>query len=237
METIGFSTGALARSDVHAAFGLLAYRGTGAVELSALRAHELRPLLQAIPALDLGGYAHLSVHAPSAFPASQEREIAAALLPLARRGWLVVVHPDTLRDFRVWGRFGDRLCIENMDERKPVGRTVPELEAVFARLPRASFCFDVAHARQLDPAMEQAARLLEAFGDRLAEVHVSELDAHSRHVRLSPAGVRACRAVAGLIPPQVPAIIEAPVRPHEIGAELQASLRALGRDAAVARAA
>ncbi len=229
METIGYSTGALARSNVHSAFDLLAFRGTGAVELSALRAHELAPLLQAIPDLPLDPFSHISVHAPSSFTAAQEPEIAAALLPLARAGWLVVVHPDTLHDPRRWRRFGAQLCIENMDVRKPVGRTVQELLPVFAGLPRASFCFDVAHARQCDPTMGEAMRLLQAFGDRLAEVHVSELDAQSRHVRLTPAGIGAYQSLADLIPLHVPVIIEAPVRPHEIAAELEASLVALGR--------
>jgi hypothetical protein len=237
MEMTGYSTGALAGSDVHAALRLLAYRGTEAVELSALRAHELGPLLQAVPDLDLGAYRHVSVHAPSAFTAREEPGIARALLPVAERGWLVVLHPDTIHDPRAWAPFGDRLCIENMDVRKPVGRTVRELRPVFARLPRASFCFDVAHAAQCDPSMGEALRLLDAFGDRLAEVHVSELDARSRHVRLSAGGVRAGRQVADLIPPHVPAIIEAPVAPHEIGAELESSLRALGRHAAVSLAA
>jgi hypothetical protein len=237
MNRIGYSTGALAGSDVHAALGLLAYRGTGAVELSALRTHELQPLLQAVPALELGAYRHVSVHAPSAFTAREEPAIAQALLPVVERGWLVIVHPDTLHDHGVWRAFGDRLCIENMDERKPVGRTVRELRPVFARLPEASFCFDVAHAAQCDPSMAQAGHLLRAFGERLAEVHVSELDAHSRHVRLSHQGIRACRRVAHLIPPDVPAIIEAPVQPHEIYAELESSLQALGRLAAVSWAA
>ena len=143
---------------------------------------------------------------------------------------------NSLHDPRPWRRFGARLCIENMDARKP-GRTVQELLPVFARLPRASFCFDMAHARQCDPSMGEAVRMLQAFGGRLAEVHVSELDARSRHVRLSAAGIRACRQVAELIPPGVPAIIEAPVGPHEVDAELQASLRALGRSATVACAA
>lgn len=237
MESIGYSTGALARSDVHAAFGLLAFRGTGAVELSALRAHELEPLLRAVPDLDLAPYAHVSVHAPSAFTAAEEPEIARALLPAARRGWLVIVHPDTLHDVRLWQAFGDRLCIENMDHRKPVGRTVHELRPLFARLPHASFCLDVAHARQCDPSMGQAVRLLDAFGDRLAEVHVSQLDAHSRHVRLTRAGIRDIQQVAGLISAHVPVIIEAPVRPHEIDAELASSLQALGRGAEIACAA
>jgi hypothetical protein len=85
--------------------------------------------------------------------------------------------------------------------------------------------------------MGEAFRLLDAFHDRLAEVHISELDAHSRHVRLSPAGVWACQRVADMIPLEIPVIIEAPVHPHEIDAELEASLEAMGRLAAVPCAA
>jgi hypothetical protein len=237
MEMIGYSTGSLARSDVRRALRLLESRDTGALELSALRVHELAPLLDLLSDLFLDGYHHLSVHAPSAFTAAQEPAIAKALLPVARRGWLVILHPDTIHDHGLWAPFGDRLCIENMDRRKPVGRTVDELRPVFARLPDASFCLDVAHARQCDPSMAEASRMLDTFRERLAEVHVSELDAQSRHVRLSPAGVWAYQKLAGLIPLEIPVIIEAPVRPDEIDAELQASLEALGRLVAVPCAA
>lgn len=237
MDGIGFSTGAVAKSDVHGALRLLEPYGCGAVELSALRAHELPSLIRAIPQLELAPYRHVSVHAPSAYDAADEARIAAALLPLARRGWLIVVHPDTIRDHQCWVPFGDRLAIENMDCRKRVGRTVQELRPVFARLPRASFCFDVAHAWQCDPSLGQAERLLAAFGDRLAEVHVSELDAASRHIRLSADGVEAYQRLAERIPGDVPVIIEAPVQPHEIEGEILSSLEALGRPVPFACAA
>lgn len=236
MEGIGYSTGSLARGDVHAALRLLDTRDTGALELSALRTHELAPLLDLVSGLLLDRYPHVSLHAPSAFSAAEEPAIARMLRPYARRGWLIVLHPDTIHDFGVWAPFGDRLCIENMDRRKR-GRTVQELGPVFAKLPGASFCFDVAHAWQCDPSLGEAARLLDAFGGRLAEVHVSQLDAQSRHVRLTPAGVRAYQEIAELIPLEIPVIIEAPVRPDEIDDELQASLEALGRLVAVPCAA
>lgn len=229
MAGIGFSTGSLAKSDVSGALRILESASSSAIELSALRTHELGPLVRSIPRLRLDRYDHISVHAPSAFTARQEPEIAAALFPLAQRGWLIVLHPDTIHDFGLWTPFADRLCIENMDRRKSTGRTADELQPVFRRLPEASFCFDVAHAWQCDSSMGQALRLLDAFGDRLSEVHVSELDTHSRHVRLSAAGVWACRRVASLVPLDVPLIIEAPVRPDEICAELEVSLEALGR--------
>ncbi len=229
MELIGYSTGSLARADVRRALQMLEPRDTGALELSALRAHELPPLLNLVADLVLDRYRTVSVHAPSAFPAAQEPMIAAALLPVARRGWLVIVHPDTLHDYALWAPFGDRLAIENMDRRKRLGRTADELWDVFARLPEASFCLDLAHAWHYDPSMVEAARLLTAFGERLAEVHVSELDADSRHIRLSPAVIGVYQAFAELIPVHVPVIIEAPVEPDEIDAELEASMIALGR--------
>jgi hypothetical protein len=63
MKPIGFSTGALAKGDF--ATGLAVQRGVpriDAVELSALRDHELPLLVDAIPSLDLEGFEYVSFH-------------------------------------------------------------------------------------------------------------------------------------------------------------------------------
>jgi len=229
MECIGFSTGSIALSDARAALALLFGHQTDAIELSALRIHELDPLVADLPTLPLGAYHYIAVHAPSAFPRAQERIVARALRPVAERGWQVVVHPDTLHDTGVWAEFGNTLCVENMDRRKPIGRTAAEMHAVFDRLPEASFCLDLAHARQCDPSMGEAVRMVREFGDRIAQVHLSELNEHSRHVRLSEAAADDFERVAPLIPPHVPVIIESPVQAFEISAELEICLRAMGR--------
>jgi hypothetical protein len=236
MERIGFSTGSLARGDVHSALRMLRGHRGSAIELSALRVHELAPLMRAVADLDLTPFEYVSVHAPSAFPAAAEGEVARLLLQVAGWGWRIILHPDAIHDPHHWLPFGDRLCIENMDVRKP-GRTVGELEPVFDALPEASFCLDVAHAWQCDPTLTECLRLLRAFGHRLAEVHVSELDAGSRHVRLSFAAVGAFREIAPHLPAAVPLIIEAPVAPSEIEAEIAASLEALRRPAPIRHAA
>lgn len=236
MRMIGYSTGSLDWRNVHRALELLGPGRRNVVELSALRTHELRPLLRGISNLPLESSSYVAVHAPSSFTPGEERDIVTALQAGVRREWHIVLHPDTIHDYRLWAQFGGQLCIENMDRRKP-GRTVEELQQVFGRLPEASFCFDVAHARQCDTSMVEAYRLLHAFRDRLAQVHVSELDAQNRHVRLTHAGIWACQQIANLIPMEVPAIVEAPVLPDEIDAELDASLEALGRLTRFARAA
>ena len=85
--------------------------------------------------------------------------------------------------------------------------------------------------------MLEAFLILERFSDRIGQVHVSELDAFCRHGRLSRGGIAALREVSSLIPADVPAIIEAPVQPSEIEAEIAASLEALGRTVPLRHAA
>jgi hypothetical protein len=56
--------------------------------------------------------------------------------------------------------------------------------------------------------MTEATLLLNAFGDRLVEVHMSEVNTASRHDPISPNAVTAFSAVAEFIPEDVPIILE-----------------------------
>ena len=60
-----------------------------------------------------------------------------------------------------WARFGALLCIENMDKPKPIGQPAAELVRIFHVLPRASLCFDIGHARQVDTTMSEATAILQ----------------------------------------------------------------------------
>ena len=208
MRRIGFSTGAIARGDFRSALAVMNRHNLDVVELSALRVGELRPLVEAIPALDLTGFHFVSIHAPSKFAKEEEAGVLELLLPLARLGFHIVVHPDTLFNLSRWRELGGHLLIENMDKRKPIGRTVDELAGFFKDLPEAHFCFDIGHARQVDPSMTEAALLLHAFGNRLAEVHMSEVNTASRHDPLSANAVMAFSSIMAAIPEEVPIILE-----------------------------
>ncbi len=224
---IGFSTGALALSDFRAALEMLAGKDVRAVELSALRVTELQPLLDAIPALDLRRFQAVSVHAPSTFSRLEEPAIVEALRQVARREWPIVVHPDAVHDWALWAGMGPNLLVENMDKRKPVGRTAQELAPIFAKVPEARLCFDIAHARQYDGSMTEAYRILKTFGARVAQVHISEVSSGSAHERISRYAVTAFRKVARLIPTDVPVIIESRITPAEIDSEIDAARAAL----------
>src|SRR4051794_19712335 len=123
MRHIGFSTGALARGDFRAALAILRQHDITIVELSALRVEELTPLVTALPSLVLECFSFVSVHAPSRFARDAEQWVVEQLLPFVERGYPVIVHPDVISDPERWNALGNRLVIENMDKRKPVGRT------------------------------------------------------------------------------------------------------------------
>ena len=131
-----------------------------------------------------------------------------------------MLHPDAVHDYALWQQLGAALCVENMDRRKPHGRTAGELESVFEQLPQAGLCFDIGHARQVDSTMTEAYFILRSFGNRLRQVHVSEVNTRSTHDPLSFTSVLAFRQVAELIPENVPLILETPVCEDQIESEM-----------------
>jgi hypothetical protein len=174
---IGFSTGALARGDVDAGVSIAStigrHRSCGAVELSSLHADELDSVEAAARNGSAAHLGHVSVHAPVKGDTSHISTLTArlGLLDVA-----VVAHPDAMRDqaggdLRWWSVLGDRLLIENNDGRKQFGARVDDLAECFDALPDAHLCLDVAHALHAggQPLLDG---LLDAFGDRVALVHV-----------------------------------------------------------------
>lgn len=227
MRLIGFSTGSLALDDFRMAVEVLRGTSANAVELSALREWELRPLVDALDSLDLSQFKHVSVHAPSRLSTLGEIEVVNLLRSVVNRGWPVVLHPDVIREFSQWADFGELLYIENMDKRKGVGRTSLELDDLWKRLPRASLCLDLAHARQVDSSMTEAYRILKRHGRRIRQLHLSEVNAGSGHKRLSMLAVSDFSEVAHLIPADAPAILETFVTRDEVPGELERAVASL----------
>lgn len=220
----GFSTGSIAGGDVDLGLRIASHPGATAIEVSALRESELHPVLGAIDGLfeQLRKFDYVSFHAPSRLQHMFEADLVDKLQVIAEREWTIVVHPDIITDFGAWRNLANCVCIENMDKRKPMGRTVPQLAKVFDALPHASFCFDIGHARQVDPTMQEAYSLVEAFADRLKQVHMSYVNTRSRHERLNYECWLAYRAVIRQLPTDVPIILETPIAADQAGEELAA---------------
>jgi hypothetical protein len=227
MRLIGFSTGAIAFGDFHRALRILGqHPNLECVELSALRITEAFPLIEALPSLELARYKYISFHAPSRFSEGDEPWLADLLYDKVPTSWPIILHPDTIHNFSLWIRFGQRIAIENMDRRKVCGRGVRELTPIFSKLPEARLCFDIGHSHQYDPSMTDAFETLTLFAPRIVQLHVSEVDSESRHEPVSYGTVLAFNRVSYLIPEQIPVIVESRVSHSEI--ELEA---AVARDA------
>lgn len=208
MRPIGFSTGAIAKADYRQALKELRQSQVRVVELSALRMWELPPLVADIQDLQLRDFDFVSVHAPGSFAPAEEPAVIRQLDLLAALDLPIVVHPDAIFLSADWKHFGSLLFIENMDKRKSCGRTAADLTVLFETFPEARMCFDIGHARQVDPTMIEAARILEQFGERLGQVHISEVNSASRHDPISEYAVQAFRLVAHFIPERAPIILE-----------------------------
>ena len=155
-----------------------------ATELAALGDDELPGLVEALEQARRLPFRYLSVHAPSKRLQLSERERVAMLERLLPFVDAIVVHPDAIGDAETYRVLGDRLVLENMDARKDRGRTATELADCFGALPDARLCFDIAHAADVDPSMQEGAAILDRFASRLAHVHLSSLGDDGHHVVL-----------------------------------------------------
>jgi hypothetical protein len=227
MRRIGFSTGALARGDVGLALEMLRNKSVQIIEISALRQHELQPMVDMLDDLDLDKFQYKSFHAPSSIESDFETTALDLLARVAARGWPIIVHPDAMHDVNEWSRFGDLLYVENMDKRKQIGQTADDLASIFEDLPDSGLCLDLGHARQVDPTMSEAAEILSRFQDRLKQLHVSEVNSQSQHDPLTLESVLAFQRVSRLIPADIPIILESRVGESEIEREIQSALSAL----------
>jgi hypothetical protein len=96
-------------------------------------------------------------------------------------GFDVVLHPDVYRGEPSVHGLGGRAVFENMDCQKDFGRNATDLGTVFSMFPDSGFCLDVAHVWTNDRTLVLAHRLLDSFGDRLRQLHVSGIEPDGTH--------------------------------------------------------
>jgi Xylose isomerase-like TIM barrel len=153
-----------------------------ATELSALSEPELPGLISYLRSDPMLPFRFISVHGPSKQRRLGERELVELLTTLPAWVDAIVMHPDTIEEPSAYRLLGRRLAIENMDIGKATGRDTEELAGLFEELPQAGLCFDIAHAKSVDPELGVGEELLDRYASRLRHVHVSSLDEDLHHV-------------------------------------------------------
>jgi hypothetical protein len=156
-----------------------------ATELSALSEPELPGLISYLRSDPMLPFRFISVHGPSKQRRLGEHELVELLTTLPAWVDAIVMHPDMIEDPAVYRPLGRRLAIENMDVGKATGRDTQELAGLFQELPQAGLCFDIAHAKSVDPELGIGEELLSSFASRLRHVHISSLDEDLHHVPIS----------------------------------------------------
>ena len=126
----------------------------------------------------LAGFERVSLHAPIRAGSAWSLVTEIAALPLDGQ---VIFHPDAWAGERALDRLGRRVVFENMDVAKRFGRVTDDLRSVFAGHPEAGFCLDVAHVWTNDRSLQLGHALLDAFGDRLRQLHVSGIEPDGTH--------------------------------------------------------
>lgn len=186
--------------------------------------------MEALPRLSLSQFEHISVRLPSYIENGFEEQLvhlAASFPP----NWLLVTHPNVIVRGELWRELGSRLCIENMDKRKPIGQTARDLAGIFGKLPEATFCFDLGHVHQIDPTMGEAVLIVGEFKSKLRQLHVSEVNSQSKHDPISRESAYAFSMISRLIPKDIPVILESriePLTPSDVQAEINFARQVLG---------
>jgi hypothetical protein len=126
----------------------------------------------------LEDFDRVSLHAPvqSDVPATTIETIESLALDAD-----VIFHPDRWGNEPSVDLLGSRVVFENMDIAKEFGRSVADLEVVFATHPDAGFCLDVAHVWTNDRSLRLGHDLLDAFAGRLRQLHVSGIEPDGTH--------------------------------------------------------
>jgi hypothetical protein len=176
--TFGIATGSFEeeRDDWSLAIARAHREGWRIVELTAI----LPPLLDSLaPHLsEVDDFERVSVHAPVGIDSVAETIAAVLALPTESD---VILHPDLYGAAPEIADLGPRAVFENMDVAKSTCRFVDELAPVFAGFPEAGFCLDVAHVWTNDTSLQLGHDLIDAFGDRLRQLHVSGIEPDGTH--------------------------------------------------------
>jgi len=211
MHLIGWSTGAILpkgdKANYPLAVELLSDTLFTCIEFGVLRESELPIFLECLPDLDISKFDRVSFHAckPNKLI---EKELLKKIEPVIEKGWPIIVHPDMITDYSLWKELGDQLYVENMDNSRFYGKTVEDMVHIFNELPDASMCLDVGHTRQIDPTMQLCKDLCIKFGNKIKEMHFSEVDVVTcGHKAITSSTLKAFEGISNYLPP-CPIILE-----------------------------
>ncbi|KKQ44482.1 MAG: hypothetical protein US63_C0026G0001 [Candidatus Moranbacteria bacterium GW2011_GWC2_37_8] len=178
---LGFSTGDLYKTHDRLSpetFDVFRKIGANAIELTIVDMDEAPKLLQ-LEQEDFAGFRYVSIHAPnfdrydtnSMIKFRQTLDIFEEFCAKVKVN-AIVFHPDEIGEWAIFENYTFPVLIENMDWKKEIGKYVESMQEIFEKAD-APMVLDLNHCYTNDPTMHLAHDMIDAFRDRIMEVHVS----------------------------------------------------------------
>jgi hypothetical protein len=185
---IGFSTGCLYRTNLSFSERLnwFKFANSNVVELNFLRKKELEEFENSSELNNsINEFEYVSIHAPTDLQYGNNENTEKVITKLKKISELyniegIVIHPDTIIDFKVLENSGLPILIENMDSNKKWGTHPEHLEKIKQDY-NFGFVFDIQHAYEHDNEMELGKEILDVFGNKLTHIHVSGCTDKHKH--------------------------------------------------------
>lgn len=178
---LGFSTGTLHKTHDRlspATFDVFRKIGANAIELMVYDMADAPKLLN-LEEKDLLGFKWISIHAPhfdrfdtnSVILFRQTLDIFEQFHKKIKVN-AIVFHPDEMGDWAMLENYTFPVFIENMDWRKEIGKYLDSMNEIFEKAD-APMVLDLNHCFTNDPTMHLATEMIDAFRDRIMEIHLS----------------------------------------------------------------
>lgn len=178
---LGFATGDLYKTHDRLSpetFDVFRKMGCNAIELTIADMDDAPRLLN-LEQKDFAGFRYVSIHAPSfdrfdtnsMIKFRQTLDIFEEFCQKVKVN-SIVFHPDQIGEWAIFENYTFPVLIENMDWQKEIGKYVDSMKDIFEKAD-APMVLDLNHCYTNDPTMNLAKDMVENFGERIFEIHLS----------------------------------------------------------------
>lgn len=213
---LGFSTGVFYNSSVNpisnGTIETMLNLGCNAIEISCLGGEFGH--VKKIDKNLLSHFSFISLHAPAGnFIYKNDKNTVDALNEIKKIHSMlnlkcIVIHPSNVENWDVFKNFMQLpICIENMDNRKEVGKTFEDIDSIKQKTG-LGVMIDLQHCFSNDHTMKLAEKFLNSYGGEIKEFHVSGFFDNYHH----PLFITKQKEILGCVPADSTVIIESPVK-------------------------
>ena len=178
MNKIGFSTGVLNRAlniPIREVIKICREINCNAIEINCNNPEKISEL-QNIKSGDLQSFEYISIHAPKIIYKDNKnaREILKKIEKknIELNSQFVIIHPDMVKNWKIFEDYNFKIAIENMDNNKPAYRSIKEIKKLIQE-KNYKAVLDLNHCYVNDNSLKLAENFFDRLNDKIIELHLS----------------------------------------------------------------